>query len=153
MPKQPLSVSSQSSCQDVSSTERQLLPPERVERRHALHDSEILGQQRATKRVDFVSQLPGEVVSSLILPATLTLPTPKAFSYLHVCKTWRQRVLQSVHLHYNNFGKLTQGDIQLMVTYAPYLHKIRMGSPTLFPVGFFASAQFTCLQSLSLDCK
>lgn len=72
---------------------------------------------------------------------------------MYICKTWRQRVLQSVHLHYNSFGKLTQGDMHLMVTYAPYLHKIRMGSPRLSPVDFFASTQFTCLQSLILDCK
>ncbi|CDS06450.1 hypothetical protein LRAMOSA08978 [Lichtheimia ramosa] len=146
MPKQPLSDSTQSSRQGVFSTRRRLLPPASAMRRHG---AEILRLKRATKRVDFVSQLPFELVSSLILPDVLCLPYGHAFLYLHVCRTWRQRVLQS-QLHYQNFGKLTQGGMNIMLAYAPYLHKIRIGSPTPFPVNFFARAQFTSLQSLRL---
>ncbi|CDS06464.1 hypothetical protein LRAMOSA08992 [Lichtheimia ramosa] len=148
MPKQPLSDSSQSSRQGVSSTERQLLPTGRVVRRHALHGAEILRQAPATRRIDFVSELPFELVSSLILPDVLSLPYYHAFPYLQVCKTWRQRVLQSSQLHYKSFGQLTQGDMNLMVAYAPYLHKIEIGSPAPLPMNFFA--KFTRLQSLSL---
>ncbi|CDS06469.1 hypothetical protein LRAMOSA08997 [Lichtheimia ramosa] len=88
-----ISDSSQSSRQGSSSTER-----------HASHGAEIFQQEHATRRIDFVSQLPVEVVSSLIFPVTMTLPFDQAFSYLHVCKLWRQRVLQSVRLHYLYFG-------------------------------------------------
>lgn len=109
--------------------------------------------RRRVTRVDFVSRLPFELVSSLILPSALMIPSRQTFAYLQVCRTWWQRVLQSVGFHFYSGARVTFGDKQIMLAYAPYITRIALGNPSELPLYFFSRSQFTCLQSLDLTCK
>ncbi|CDS08361.1 hypothetical protein LRAMOSA02309 [Lichtheimia ramosa] len=74
---------------------------------HPSYSSLIQAKEDATsqldKRVDFISQLPIEIVSQHIVP-TIMKHQPwdmyNQWPYLHVSQTWRNRLLQSASLHY-----------------------------------------------------
>ena len=115
----------------------------------AILDSTI----KLSRRIDFISRLPLELVSSLILPDTMPIPTHYAFSYMHVCKTWKERILQSCELHYTNYNRLTLFSMQLLVNYAPYIRHVCFRHFELLPFHYFGPTLFPRLEALEVWCK
>ncbi|CDS08371.1 hypothetical protein LRAMOSA02319 [Lichtheimia ramosa] len=81
---------------------------------HPSYSSLIQAKEDATsqleKRVDFISQLPFDIVGQHIVPTIMKhQPTDlyNQWPYLHVSQTWRTRLLQSASLHYQLNDKLT----------------------------------------------
>ncbi|CDS08518.1 hypothetical protein LRAMOSA09879 [Lichtheimia ramosa] len=74
---------------------------------HPSYSSLIQAKEDATsqleKRVDFISQLPFEIVNQYIIPIILEHQPWTMYNqwpYLHISQTWRDRLLQSASLHY-----------------------------------------------------
>ncbi|CDS08360.1 hypothetical protein LRAMOSA02308 [Lichtheimia ramosa] len=103
---------------------------------HPSYSSLIQAKEDATsqleKRVDFISQLPIEIVSQHIVP-TIMKHQPwdmyNQWPYLHVSQTWRDRLLQSVSLHYelDEPSKVKVADANQVDKFKDYI-----GSVTLY---------------------
>ncbi|CDH54798.1 predicted protein [Lichtheimia corymbifera JMRC:FSU:9682] len=109
------------------------------------------------KRVDFISQLPLDVVITNIIPRMerrcySDLPP----EYLYVSRAWRERFLQQPNGLYFNFGEepntFKTGHDQL-VRFAPYVQELRgevFGEAELEDL--FSRAQFSNLKELGICC-
>lgn len=113
-------------------------------------------QQDVTARlsvtIDFISKLPLYIVSSFIIPSTMTIPSQDAFSYLHVCKTWRERALQSTMLQFLATG-LSSRSLNMITPYSTHIRHLRLYQFQGFSFGFLNTTKFDCLQSLHVSCK
>ncbi|KAI7873648.1 hypothetical protein K492DRAFT_212005 [Lichtheimia hyalospora FSU 10163] len=107
---------------------------------------------RLATRIDFISQLPLDIVSSYIIPHRLRFPSMVAFSYLHVCKTWRQRTLRSTMLRFEEgVTDMSSHLLDILTGVSPYIRHMTLSDFRGFPFGFLKTKRFDCLQSLKVE--
>ncbi|KAJ8654298.1 hypothetical protein O0I10_009993 [Lichtheimia ornata] len=107
--------------------------------------------KRLSMRIDFISKLPFDIVSSHIIPREMTIPSNDAFSYLHVCKTWRERALQSTMLQCNAHEGINERSLVKITEYSQHIGHLSLREFEGFPFGFFLTTRFNCLRSLDVQ--
>ncbi|KAJ8657634.1 hypothetical protein O0I10_006700 [Lichtheimia ornata] len=121
---------------------------------HDLQQQRIAAKTMSNKRIDFISQLPMDVVSTYIVPRFMptVLSSTGYCPYLHVSDTWQQRILEhglSIEVDYE-LRTFREGHEQL-VQFAPYVTSldliVRMNKHL---VHLFSRAKFSSLKKLKL---
>ncbi|CDH60852.1 predicted protein [Lichtheimia corymbifera JMRC:FSU:9682] len=116
-----------------------------------IHVQRSYNARQLLKRIDFITNLPFQLLP-FILPPTLKISSIVHLCYLHVCSTWRQRVLQCTQLHWLQPKILSSHAIWLLQAYAPYLDHLRLRCPVFYSLGVRPDTRFTALQSLNITC-
>ncbi|CDH60787.1 predicted protein [Lichtheimia corymbifera JMRC:FSU:9682] len=116
-----------------------------------IHVQRSYNAQQLLKRIDFITNLPLELLP-FILPPTLKISSIVDLCYLHVCKTWRQRVLQCTQLLWRQPKILSSRAIWLFQAYTTYLQHLELRCPVFHQLGILPDTRFTALQSLNITC-
>ena len=117
-----------------------------------------------SKRIDFISRLPMEIVVLNIVPLLLDPLEPmtldQRYPYLSVSTTWRQRILQANVLNFSLYNSIAMTPYQheQLIRYVPHIKSFTMyGRPHQESpndiIGLFIKGRFSALQYLDVERK
>lgn len=118
-------------------------------------------RNQASKRIDFISQLPLEIVVSALLPLVFhnyRIAADTRCPYLYVSRTWRQRVVQCNSLSFHNHERMSSSVFQFreVERFSAHTKKLSLqaGRTVSYedPLLIFNRCQFPNLTNLSILC-
>ncbi|KAJ8652403.1 hypothetical protein O0I10_011983 [Lichtheimia ornata] len=108
-----------------------------------------------SKRVDFISKLPLDIVITNIVPRMEpVLTSAMSFAPLDVSRTWRERILKhpkGLHFGFDEFQ--FNRDKELIVQFAPYIQSLAGLMFELHLDDFFSGLHLPNLKNLAIYCR
>ncbi|CDH54816.1 predicted protein [Lichtheimia corymbifera JMRC:FSU:9682] len=120
-----------------------------------LQQHHIAAITKNSKRIDFISRLPLDIVVTNILPRiTPELTVVMSFEPLDVSHAWRERILKHPKgLHFGFYGDTFDKDQERIVQFAPYIQSLA-GSMTNFHLDdLFSRVHLPNLKDLDIYCS
>ncbi|KAJ8652390.1 hypothetical protein O0I10_011970 [Lichtheimia ornata] len=124
---------------------------------HQLQQHRMTAINISNKRVDFISQLPLDIVIINIIPRI----EPKLYSHslygpLYVSRTWRERFLQhpdGLDYHFDDAEATFKAGHDQLVRFAPYVQSLDVSMKDVDLDELFSRAHFSSLKVLDIMCN
>ena len=126
-----------------------------------LQEAKVNAEQRVTKRIDFISQLPLEILVTTLIPMLMAdngeaMDSITLCSYLDVCKIWRDRVYQACeggfHIKVDDEKSITCKQVMRFAQYTRAL-RIEPYSKGKRTPDLLWNANLRSLQEITIDGK